>query len=343
MIMQVLDWWSQGLAAGLAGLAKAARRPRRFDLSAEARSWLLREAGGGTEPVIRLAPDGRPPADILRRTRGSVITIVVPPAAILERHLDLPAESRPYIENIVRHQLEALFPWRAADVLHAAEVRSLGNGRVGITVRATARPAIAPAIAAATACGAREVVVADRVPADDEAGARTIPLALGSPGDRQDHHLRIARHAIAALLLLTVGVLGWTMFTRWALTTDIAQLDEAIAERRAVLKRASDARNRAAGGGLDTRKQHGVVAVDMLEALSSVLPDDTHLTDLSLDAGRVRMTGVSARATELVPLLEGSGHFRSATFYAPMTRLPGQSLDRFSIEAAAIPRAERKP
>jgi general secretion pathway protein L len=74
----------------------------------------------------------------------------------------------------------------------------------------------------------------------------------------------------------------------------------------------------------------------VLDELSALLPDNTYLTDLSLEAGRLRLTGVSANAAELVPLLEGSGHFKNAAFYAPTTRIVGGTTDRFSIEALLV-------
>lgn len=342
MILRAFDWWSEGLAAGLTRLASAIRRPRRFRLDKDAQTFLLRSADGGAQPIIRLPdrPGGIVPADIAQRTRGSVIEIIVPAAAILERRLDLPSESRPYVENVVRHQVETLFPWRASDVVHTTLIRDRADGRLDVTVRATARSAIAPALAAAAACGASGVVIASTERAE-EAG---IPVALG-PAGRGGHSASrmIARYAIVALLLAAGGMLGWTAYVGWSLQADIALLDEAIADRRAVLKRASDARNRAGGGNLEGRKQQSVVAVAALEALSAILPDDTYLTDLTLDAGRLRMTGHSARATELVPLLEGSGDFRNATFSSPLTRMSGQSTDRFSIEAVVVPRMGRTP
>ena len=135
-------------------------------------------------------------------------------------------------------------------------------------------------------------------------------------------------------------VIGSSFFSRWSLESDSAALDEAIADRRAVLTRAADSRSGAGGGdSVEARKQHAIVATGVIDALSKLLPDDTFLTDLSVDAARVRITGVSARAAELVPLLERSGQFSNATFYAPTTRMQGQATDRFSIEATITSKA----
>lgn len=351
MVSQAFDWWSRGLAAALINAEKAVHRPRRFRLHAQARPFELHPMDGSTSrPVasIKLPDDlgaGALPEHVLQQTSGSVIEVVVPSAAILERRLDpLPGESRPYVDNVVRHQIENIFPWRGADVLHATLIRDQKDGRIDVTVRATPRSAVEPALAAAVACGAGEVILVG-----DETDARgpdmfAIPVSAGRESlEKIDRAHTVARYAIAALGVFTACLIGWTTFVHWSMSDEIAALDRSISDRRAVLQRASGARGDARDDGLEGRKQRTPVAVVVMDALSTLLPDDTYLTDMSLDAGRLRITGVSARATELVPLLEGSGHFKNASFYAPTTRMPGRSTDRFSIEAVVVPQTRVAP
>jgi general secretion pathway protein L len=351
MISQILTWWSDGLAAAWFAAERILRRPRRFQLRAAARPFALWSAkASARQPIVSFEFDDdqrmvKLPAEILQQTRRSLIEIVVPSAAILERQLDpLPGESRPYVENVVRHQIETLFPWRTADILFSTEVRDRPDGRIDVIVHATARAAIAPALAAATACGADEVVVIRE--GEDGNGRRpaAIPVLSGPEGQARLNRARlISRCAIFALTTLTFCVISWTTFARWSLASDVAALDQAIADRHAILERASDLRGAGAAGGLETKKQQTPIAVVVLEELSAVLPDDTYVSDLALDAGRLRVAGVSAHAAELVALLEASGHFRNAVFYAPTTRMPDGLTDRFSIETALAPQAQATP
>src|SRR5262245_22015622 len=102
MIVQAFNWWSEGLAAGLSGFAGGFGRVRGFRLQREGTEFVLRAPDAtGEAPGMRFG-EGIPPADIRQQTRGSVIEIPVPAAAILERRLDLPGESRPFVENVVR-------------------------------------------------------------------------------------------------------------------------------------------------------------------------------------------------------------------------------------------------
>src|SRR5262245_43261465 len=98
-----LDWWCEGLAAAFTWFAGAVRPPRRFQLRTAAAPFVLHAMSNrGAQSAIQVpdAPERGVPAEVLQQTRGSVIEVIVPPAAILERRLDpLPSESRPYVEN----------------------------------------------------------------------------------------------------------------------------------------------------------------------------------------------------------------------------------------------------
>src|SRR5262249_52957919 len=142
--------------------------------------------------------------------------------------------------------------------------------------------------------------------------------------------------------VLTTGVIGWSTFARWSIESDLAALDQSIDQRRDILRRSLEVGGAAKNYGLETKKRLTPTAVVVLDELSSILPDGTYLTDLTFEAGRLRITGVSNNAAELVPIIEGSGKFKNAAFYAPTTRQNDGSNDRFSIETTVLqPRGGR--
>jgi general secretion pathway protein L len=171
-----------------------------------------------------------------------------------------------------------------------------------------------------------------------------ILAAVGSEKRKKKRRAELfARYSVFALLALAVCIVGWTTFAGWSFSNDVSALDQEIADRRAILKRLTAASGEGQNRGLDARKRLAPVVVVVLDELSSVLPDNTYLSDLSLDGEHLRITGVSANAAELVPILEGSGHFKNATFYAPTTRLAGGVTDRFSIEATVVSQPQGTP
>ena len=73
------------------------------------------------------------------------------------------------------------------------------------------------------------------------------------------------------------------------------------------------------------------------DPLSQILPDHTYVTELRIEGDKLRLTGVTRDAPSLIGLIEQSPHFTNATFFAPTTRAPTDSGDRFNIEARIMP------
>ena len=88
---------------------------------------------------------------------------------------------------------------------------------------------------------------------------------------------------------------------------------------------------------LARRKNETPASVIVLEVLSQRLPDHTYVTELRIEGDKLRLTGVTREAPSLIGLLEQSQHFSSATFFAPTTREPSDSGDRFNIETRVKP------
>jgi general secretion pathway protein L len=118
------------------------------------------------------------------------------------------------------------------------------------------------------------------------------------------------------------------------LASKSAGLDQAISGRRSLMQHASNIQT---GSELVDLKRRKPLAVRVLDQLSLALPDDTYLNEFHLEADQLRIAGVSGRAAELVAILERSGHFRKAAFYAPTTRMVGRRTDQFYIEAVVVP------
>jgi general secretion pathway protein L len=336
MISRAFNLWTEGLATALVWARNFIRRPKRFQLRSDSQQWVLyslEESSPRQVSMTDVEHIGPIPPETLRQTRGGSIEIAVPAAAIMERNLDpLPAESRPFLENVVRHQIETILPWRAADILYSTRVEKLPDGRLNVSVQATPRSAIAAALAAAEAYRAGEIFVASE-------GEPAIRILASVGAEKRTEMLRarlISRYAILGAMVSGICLIAWTTFVTWSLTTDVSALDQAIAERRAIIERKSASGSSIGNNWLEAKKRQAPLAVVVLDELSSILPAETYLTDLSLESGRLRLAGVSANAAGLVPLLEGSKHFKNASFFTPTTRIAGNSADRFSIEAVTV-------
>jgi general secretion pathway protein L len=344
MLKKIYVLWIDTLATALLQMETLLRHHLRFQLRANfdpLKLYIIEDP----EPKLIYAFDSQKadalPQPLLARTRGGTIEISVPAAAVQERTLDvLPAESLPYVERIVLNQIESLFPWPAADILHSTKIESRADGRLDVFVRATSRSAIGPALAAASACGPDEILIVEE--SGDKRG-NPISVLIDSGKKRHDRARLFAQYAVILLLGVSTCVLGWTSFVGWTLASDVAALDQAINDRRAVIKRSTQPKSAVADRGIEAKKKNGPLAVVVLDELSSILPDDTYLTEFTLESGHLRISGVTTNAAELVPLLESSGDFTNAAFAAPTTRIAGGPTERFSIDAVVMPPSVAKP
>ena len=92
---------------------------------------------------------------------------------------------------------------------------------------------------------------------------------------------------------------------------------------------------------LAERKRTSPGVVEIVDALTRLLPDDTWLQQLRINGDEVRLTGFSAAASSLIGLIEQSERFSEARFRSSVTRDTRNKAERFTISAKIV--AEKQP
>ncbi len=337
-------WFVDGLAE--AWIAVEGRVRRRPMTSIDLADGSGRVFGPGGAPLGRLVEEGGTsrlePPSLARRLSGAAIDLRIPEGWLFRRELDpVAAQSAPFLDAFVRHQIDRITPWRVADVhyhiLHAplpgdatrlsVEIGVVPKRLVGTTLDMLAplRPKIMRLI---------------------RPGPSGFVLPLGRGEAERRASLR--RPIGAAVLLVAAGLAlatGWAWWSTGDVQAEIDAQDQVISDRKAVL--AAAARRDRAGTEADAalrrlRTAHPR-AVDIIEAVSAALPDSAYLTELSIGDDGVRISGISRVVPALVPALETAGRFKDVAFAAATTRVEGGSGDRFHLEmkpAGLAPPAE---
>ncbi len=273
--------------------------------------------------------------------RGSEVEIMLRPNRFLVRSLELPKRAHEFLDGIVRSQIDRLTPWSAADAVFGwTRPVDVPDDRISLTVVATARARIEPYVQALTGFGANSIAVS-MLPEDGVGGAT--PIKVFEHGTRGALGVARVRYWLLVVLAgasLAAAIAAVTaQFIGDDLEAQTRDVNRRITERRVALIKGRNATGGAATAqhALERRKHDNAASVMVLEALSQVLPDHTHMTELRVEGDRLQIVGITREAPSLIRLMEDSPHFTRATFFAPTTRSSGDPGERFHIEARIKP------
>jgi general secretion pathway protein L len=274
--------------------------------------------------------------------RGSRIELTLKPERFLFRPLEFPGRAAEFLDGIVRAHIDRLTPWNASEAAFGwSKPSEAGSDRIVVTVAATMRTLVAPYVQAIASFGVRSIAVFTTSP-EHETDASLIKVMEERIAGFLDVgkirsiliRLLVATAATAAIAVMASGLVGISLN---------AQQDE-LAQRIASLRAAAGASSGGTLGSLvaarrtlEDRKNAAPSSVMIIETLSRILPDNTYLTELRIEDNKVQLVGVTHDAPSLIGLMEQSGQFTRATFFAPTTRSPSNPGESFHIEAVIQP------
>lgn len=303
-------------------------------------------AGKAAGPVLgRLPPGGVPvPAAVSRLLRRSHVTLDLDPGRFVFRTLDLPGRATDFIEAIVRTQIDRLTPWPPEQVMFGWSQPAPGgaDGAISLTVAGTNKAFVEPVMQAMQAGGAAIVEARVSLPAGHPGpGSGLVIARVTAAAFAVAFWRRCLGVASAVVAVLVIGASLYGQLAAMQLTAAAEDLDrEAAAKRAAILRAAAEGDPAAVPRRIVAERRAAVpFATLVLEAVSRIVPDDSYVTNFEIAGTQLRLVGFTADAPALIRLIEASGTFTGASFFAPTTRLPEDPGDRFSIEATIRPAA----
>jgi general secretion pathway protein L len=288
----------------------------------------------------RIAGKIAPPLELA--LKGGRVELLLRSERFIFKTMELPSRAAEFLTGVVRSQIDRLTPWSADEVSFGVSAPvDVGGGRIAVTVAATAKEMLAPFLHAFTALGACSVKISAGA-AELASDLPTIAIVEENVGGILD--IRLARRTLlavlaSALLIAAIANLASAVVNH-SLQARQDELARQIARTRAAMLAAHSAPGdpkTLAEQALARRKNKSPSPVVALEILSQILPDDTYLTELRIESDKLRLTGITREAPNLIRLIEQSHHFSQAMFFAPITRSPSDPGDRFNIEARMEP------
>ena len=347
MLNEFLVWWLEQMRAlippGLAGdgadpgtalvaVDRTAGGPLRVELLRRRR---------GEERSLGLFELAPPAIDTLREAvrrhkAAGRLVVRLQAGLLLERQVALPLLAERAPEQVLGYEMDRFTPFAGDEVFWAwaIERRDRARGLLHVRLSLVPKPAVQPLLAALAQAGLDPAGLEAPVPG----GMRRIALRRAASGAQRWRRRGWALAgggcgalAVAAIVLpfLLQNATSRRVERRYAvLAPQVARVEQWRRARAA----------RAAGVDVFAAEQaHVGVALQVLAALTALLPDDTYLTDLTLNQGKLTLDGQSAAAVRLIAALSASPVIRNPAFAAPVTRVADGHADLFSIRAELAP------
>lgn len=351
-----LRWWKQELLAAL----PPALRQRLLSEDAPplvalagAQTQLLIAGDTGALSIISMpaeltevAPLAWVAQELARRDKPPRIALAVGVDGFVQRNITLPAAAEEGLDAVLGFELDRHTPFKMSQARYRGRVVSRSADGSTLNVRLVASPLAHLSTLAAQARNA----------GFDLAGAFPHPEAAGE-GWREfnlldDEASRGPSHSqkgwmvgagVAFFLLLSAALLIPVWQKREAAIALLPQVGTAKEEAANVQRiRAEVERIANDTNFIRSRKHASVPPVTLIEDLAKSFPDTSWLMVLEMKQGpkqrEVVLTGEAAAAAKVVETLEQLPYLSNASFRSPLTKLQGQSAERFVIAAELKPR-----
>jgi general secretion pathway protein L len=234
-------------------------------------------------------------------------------------------------------EMDRLTPFAANEVFWTGSMsrRDRNAGRIEVLLSLVPRAPLERLLALLAQAGLRPHVLQTNMP-----GGQKRVIALERDASRRGNwERRAVVTALALCAVLAITAVGLPFVQQFVALHDVerrmtalrADTAQAEALRRAIVARV------AGSDAIAARRLQSSDPLAVLAAVTDALPDDTYLLALTLDHGRLSITGQSASAARLISALAANPRLRNPVFSAPVTRNEVAHSDLFSIRAEAVP------
>ncbi len=161
-------------------------------------------------------------------------------------------------------------------------------------------------------------------------------LNLLEKGQRTKKKTSIALTAILAIAVVALWAISLVAPVK-SEGNRLREMDRQIAMRKDEVKKVEALKKDVAAmesdiAAINNFKENRPMALNILKELTNVIPKTAWLTRTKITETTVDIDGYAASATELIPKLEASPHFRKTEFASPTFRDQKLNADRFTIK-----------
>lgn len=341
-VREFWSWWSGEIFAILPSNLRdvIAQRRQKLFIESHAEQLHLSLGSWGSRRDVQQIPLIAPAAGNDKLPRDAQQTILMmPEGKVLTRSLTLPLAAEENLREVLGFEMDQHTPFPAAKVYYDYLVTGRDTERQELHVDLVYSPrGEVDALLKKVAAYNLEVDVATSH-GNDHSNLRSINLL--PPELRRSRRMNLQRLNVALAALCAVILVV-------AITVPIVQKNQAIVTLEEQVRIAAAAardgnqlrrdleKMAAASRFLFEKKRSELMAAQLVEEVSTLLPDHTWVTRLDISATEMQVQGQSQASASLIALVEASPLFENASFRSPVVQVPGTDADRFHLSADII-------
>lgn len=344
-IRDFLHWWAGELAALLPPqLRRIARSGKeRLVLSMQANTMQAAcERGGAVESLGTYAMAEIDPQHaaavcgelISRASRCSGITLRLAADSALQKVVQLPLAAEENLRQVIGFEMDRQTPFKADQVYYDYRVATRDAAARRLLVRLTVVPrqGVDEVLHRLSSCG----VQPDRIEVSGTPGIDLLPQ-----GRRPVRHVAGRRINTALGVLVAALLVAVIAVPLWRQSETIHSLEPSVAQAKRDAEQAVALRDQLEGAIRESRvlvnkRLTTPLVIEVLNELTTLLPDDTWLSSVDVRDAELRIQGESSGASALIATLEASPLFSGVHFSSPVTQNPASGSERFQLSSRIV-------
>ena len=264
------------------------------------------------------------------------LNVHIDKSEVLTRQVSLPANTEENLYEVIQYEMDRYTPFDKKDVYfdYRIEERFKDKQLIRVLLIVIRKEILNPVVAAIENSNVHLQSI-DIINADDpDQNLSGVNLLRSQAGINRNNNSSIKWLATAAagLLILTgVTPLAINYIHINKLSSELESLEHTVQKVKKLQSEYTKMQDQV--GYLVNIKEDNPSIIEMLNLLTQVMPDHTYVQRLSVEEGLLSIQGLSASASELIPVIDQTGMFDDIRFAAPVTQSGGDGLERYSITA----------
>jgi len=339
------SWWIAELSGMLPKSVRAAILPRVERLYLQLNGTELIASRGTSESTqetgrYSLSPTALQPEQALELEelagRSREVVLCLPEDKVLVKSLSLPLVAEENLHEVLGFEMDRQTPFTAEQVYydHILTARNSKSSTLSLELVLTPRLFLDELLATLEGIGFKphQATICPQKSGQAQP-VNLLPEQARQPKLDTARYLNLALGTLALVLLL--GAIALPVLNKLHVIQALETRAELVTTKAEVTRRL---REKVEQLGTDSlflveKKQATPLALETINELTRILPDDTWIHRFDIKGQEVQIQGQSASAAALIPLIESSDQLHNPRFRSPVTRLPRTNTDRFHLSA----------